>query len=41
MLAGRQGSVVGVDIKPAAIRLSRDNIDRLRGNSNRCARRQG
>lgn len=34
MLAGRQGTVVGVDIKPAAIRLTGGNIDRLRASSN-------
>jgi SAM-dependent methyltransferase len=35
-LVGRQGSVVGVDIKAAAIQLSQDNIDRLRATSSRC-----
>lgn len=36
MLAGKQGHVAGVDIKPAAIRLSAGNIDRLREASSRC-----
>jgi len=35
VLAGKQGTVVGVDIKPACIKLSQDNIDRLRDSSNR------
>jgi methylase of polypeptide subunit release factors len=35
MLAGKQGSVVGVDIKPAAISLTTGNLDRLRESSSR------
>lgn len=35
VLAGKPGTVVGVDIKPACIKLSQDNIDRLRDSSNR------
>jgi methylase of polypeptide subunit release factors len=36
VLAGKQGTVVGVDIKPACISLSSDNISRLRASSSRC-----